>query len=310
MSLFVLPAFFALVLKVYVLAVAHSANTSSAFTRMVLVFALHNLTEVLAYLQFSFGSISDVIFRLYYAATLIMLYFMCLYCIEVSRLSILKKLVIPIFCWLIGVSLAVMFSDLLVAGVEPIGYAATAIRGSYYSVFSITILVGLLFVFSSLIVGYRSSHEHLAQVQCLYNLVALSPIVILGFLIIPVMILGYQVNAAGILPLCTTLFLLITLQSEDKHGLTDIRRFLPFSRERDTSSQIQALISRFSMDQISIKEMSNEIEKVALLHKLDQAGSVSEAARLLRVKRSTLYSMLNRHGLQSSGEKKVEDDSD
>lgn len=299
MSIFVLPALLALALKIYILVVAHAARSSRVFCGMVLVFAAHNFIEVVAYFQYSGGTLSETLFRVYYAATFCMLCYMCLYAIEVSKLKQLKKLLIPIVSWMTLASILVLFSNTLVSGVEPIGYAVTAIRGSNYWLFSATTLIALVFVAASLVTGYQKSASHHTKVQCLYNLFALAPIVVLGFVIIPLMYSGYQVNAAGFLPLCTSLFLLITLQSESRHHFTDIRRFLPNSLERKTSLEIQQLISRFSMDQISYKEMSQEIEKIALQHKMEEAGqSVSQAARLLKMKRSTLYSMLDRHGIK------------
>ncbi len=303
MTIYIMPALIALALKVYVLFIAHASKTSRVFAGMVLVFALHNATEVIAYLQFASGHMSEFLFRVYYAATLAVLCYMCLYCIEVSKLASLKKFQLPFTLWLALGTVLVLVTDLLVAGVTPISYAVTAKQGPYYWLFSLTTLLSLVFIVTSLIYGYRKSDEHVTQIQCLYNLVALFPVVILGFIVIPMMMFGYQLNAAGFLPICTTLFLLITLKSEDKHGFTDIRRFLPFSRERRMANDVQALISRFAMDQISYKEMSNEFEKIALKHKLDQADdSISQAARLLQMKRSTLYSMLNRHGMKR-GEK-------
>jgi hypothetical protein len=224
---------------------------------------------------------------------------MCLYTIEVSKLKAFKQLTIPVIAWMAFASLLVLFSDLIVAGFEPIGYAVTAIRGPYYWLFSATTIIALIFVAATLIYGYRKSESHHTQIQCLYSLFALAPIVVLGFLIIPLMYLGFQVNAAGFLPVCTSLFLLITLQSESRHRFTDIRRYLPYSQERKTAQEVQQLISKFSMDEISYKEMSAAFEKIALQHKLDEAGhSVSQAARLLKMKRSTLYSMLDRHGIK------------
>ena len=302
MSIYVLPALLALVVKIYVLLVARAANTSRIFSGMVLVFALHNLTELVAYLQFTRGELTLSLFKVYYAATLVTLGYLCLYCIEVARISALRRLYMPSVIWLTMCGIAIMFTDHVVAGFVSIGYSATAEQGPYYWVFSLTSIGATLFVVSSLIYGYRKSNNHVTQIQCLYNLMALTPFVLLGFVIIPLMLLGQEINAGGILPICTTLFLLITLQSESKHRFTDIRRYLPFSKERKIADEVMSLISKFSMDEISYKDLSNEIEKIALKSKLAQADdSISEAARLLKMKRTTLYSMLNRHGIEREG---------
>jgi len=299
MSIYVLPALVALVIKIYVLVIAHTARTTQVYSRMVLVFALHNLTEVISYIQFLQGSMPELLFRVYYAATMVMLYYMCVYAIAVTRIPFLKKLHVPLTLWVASGAVIAIGTDWLIAGFKPIGYSITAIQGPYYWMFGLSTLAALVFVTGTLVLGYRRSEEHKVQVQCLYNLAALSPVVILGFVIIPLLLTGQEINAAVVLPICTTLFLLITLQSEAKHRFTDIRRYLPFSREREMNTQVMSLISQFSMDQISYKEMSEQIEKIAIQHKLALSGdSISEAARRLKMKRTTLYSMLDRHGIK------------
>lgn len=299
MNIVMVPALLALAFKLYVVGAARSSRGSKVFFGMVLVFAAHNLTEVVGYIQFANGSDAELSMRIYYAATICMLAYMCLYAIEISRVLSLKKLVIPTVTWMVVATVIVLFTDKIVAGSYSIQYAVTAIKGPWYWVFVVDTVVSLVFVMTLLIFGYRRSESHRVQIQCLYNLVALSPIILLGFILVPLMMMGNRINAAGLLPICTTLFLLVNLQSESRHRFTDIRRFLPFSQERKTSLQVRDLISRFSMDEISYKEMSEEIEKIALTHKMDQADhSVSEAARLLKMKRTTLYSMLERHGIK------------
>ncbi|NNC99048.1 MAG: hypothetical protein HKN85_02585 [Gammaproteobacteria bacterium] len=299
MSYFIIPALIALALKLYILLVVHHSRASRLFYGMILIFALHNLCEVTAYIQFANGTISEFLLRAYYAITFCLLSYMCLYSIEVSKLEKLKSLMLPLCGWTIVASTMAFATDYLVSGIEPIGYSATAVKGSLYWIFSVTTLGSLIFVVVTLMYGYRHAATSRVQIQCLYTLFAMLPLVLVGFAIIPLMNMGYKINAAGVLPICTTLFLIITLKSESKHRFTDIRRFLPFSPERRTALEVQNIISRYSMDEISYKELTKDFEKIVIKHKLEKAGeSVSAAARAMQMKRSTLYSMLDRHGLK------------
>ena len=239
MSLYVVPALVALMLKLYILLIAHNSKSSRVFYGMILIFAIHNLCEVAAYIQFSEGIISEFLLRAYYAATFGFISYMCLYAIEVSKLNWLRRLSIPICAWMAVACLLVFFTDYLISGIQPMEHAVTAVPGAYYFLFSITALFSFLFVVGSLVRGYVSAPNHKVQVQCLYTLAAMSPIVLLGFIVIPLMSMGIEINAAGSLPICTTLFLIITLKSESKHGFSDVRRFLPFSRERKISNEVQ-----------------------------------------------------------------------
>lgn len=299
MMTYILPALVALLLKIYVVAIAQARKTRGVFLYMVLVFALHNFIEVVAYGMFAADNMPELMLRLYYISVLLMLWVMSKYSLKISRSNTFRGAFFLVTGMLIVGGLTSLFTDLIIAGVQEIAYSATAIRGKYYWLFTSLVLIGLAIVVVTLVHGYRTANEHLTQVQCLYFLAAITPFVLLGFFLVPAMFAGYKVNAAGLLPLCTTLFLLITLKGEAKHGLTDLRRFMPFSRERKTTVQVQEQISRFSMDTISFKELITNLEKIALKHKLDQADdSVSEAARLLKMKRTTLYSILERHDMK------------
>ena len=302
MSIYVLPALLALVIKIYVLIVARAANTSRIFEGMVLIFALHNLAELIAYIQFTEGRLTDELFRLYYVALLGIIGYLCFYSIEIAKIAVLRKLYLPFTVWALVLGVLLLTTDHIVQGFFSIGYSATAEQGPYYWLFSLTNMGATIFVTTTLIYGYRNSENHVTQIQCLYNLMALAPLVLLGFINITLLTFGKQLNAGGMIPIATTLFLLITLQSESKHRFTDVRRYLPFSKERKMADEVMSLISKFSMDEISYKDLSNEIEKIALKSKLAQADdSISEAARLLKMKRTTLYSMLNRHGIEREG---------
>ena len=118
-------------------------------------------------------------------------------------------------------------------------------------------------------------------------LVGITLVVLMGF--------GIKVSGAAILPVTTTLFLLITLKGEPKHGLTDIRRHIPLSLERRKSGQIMDIFSSYAKDELSYRDSLTEIEKLLVTYKHDKNnGNVSTTASTMNIPRSSLYSIFRR----------------
>lgn len=302
MSIFLLPALLALAIKLTVLVVSRmSARQSKFFITMVLVMACHNIAEVLGYLEFFNGIEAGNILRWYYLMTIVGLATIVFYAIDVSELhssqskvlSITAGSIIAVTALLGGL---IMFTNLIISGGSgSIGYAPVANQGPTYWLFSAFSVLCFAITIGYLIAGYRNAASHLAEIRCGYTLWALSPIIIVSLGLMVLMSFGLQVNAAAVMPIATALFLVITLKGEKAHGLTDIRRHIPFSLERRTSGDIMAIFSQYAQDDINYRDALNEIEKLLVLHKhAKHQGNVSSTAASMELPRSSLYSIFRR----------------
>lgn len=306
MSIYILPAGIALAIKLMVLFVVHNRiGQSSIFIAMVLVFAGHNLAEVLGFLEYFNGDRFDHVLRWYYVMTAWSISLMLLYSLEVSQSSHMSKLsTIAVLGGAATISLVILFSDFIVAGAASLGYIMTAEKGEMYGLFLGYVVLSSVIIGVVLFNGYRFSKKHLTEIQCSYTLLALSPILISGVAIILLMKIGYEINAAAIFPFMTTLFLLITLRSESKHGLTDIRRHIPFSLERRKASEIMDIFSSYAKDQANYRDSMVELERLMVTYKHDKnAGNVSATAATMGIPRSSLYSIFRRLNIEHKDSK-------
>ena len=135
----------------------------------------------------------------------------------------------------------------------------------------------------------------MVQIRCSYVLLAFSPLIVSCLFVIGLMAMGIPINATIIMPITTTIFLFVIIKSESKHKLTDLRRYLPRSSERQTSKEIMELYSLYSQDEISYRECMNQIERLLVIHKYAKNGNnASATAKSMEMPRSSLYSIFNR----------------
>lgn len=234
MSVYYLPALVGLIFKFVILGYAlKDKNVSRTLIALIFIFAWHNSIELMGYLKFLDDQSVANLFRIYYAVTILGLLAIAIHSLVVSKIHT-KHLSTGLIVLAIPLMLTVLLTDSIVAGHVSIGYSVTAIKGQYYSWFSVYTLICIVLTTSVLVDGYIKSEGHLDSIACLYSLFALAPLIVVSIVVLALKTLEIKINSAGIVPITTTLFLYIILKSESKHNFTDIRRFLPFSDERKT----------------------------------------------------------------------------
>jgi len=306
LRIYMLPAVLALLIKVVVLFLSHkSSKTSKIFFTMVMIFACHNVAELLGYVEFIQGMQLESLIRWYYVMSVCGLAAMLIYSIEICKLySNPRNLNLAIVSLVTIVSLIVLFTDMIVAGSIPIGYSVTAEKGQYYWIFQLTSLTTYVGLLWNLIRGYSRAEDHITEIRCSYTLFALAPIMLVSLTLLGLMAVGITLNAALLMPIASSLFLIITLKAESKHGLTDVRRHIPYSLERKTSNEIMDIFSKYAQDEINYRDSMAELEKLLVTHKHDKhGGNVSTTAASMDIPRSSLYSIFRRLEIDHSSEK-------
>jgi len=299
-TLYALPVVLALVVKLTLLMFAHRAGTKSEYLfGLIIAYVALNAAELMLFIEVGQDISGIAIVRSYYIAAAVAATYGCYYVYEIGRPNKSKRLlnviVLPLAVMLIGLS---FFTNVIVSGAESIGYGITAIKGSAYWVFSVLMFVVFAFIAYTLISGYKDTKHHAVQVKCTYALLAFSPIILAGVGVLAGMALGYKINAMAILPIATTAFIFIIVLSEKKHGLTDIRRFIPLSLESKLTTRIQNITGAYAQEAISHKEMLAEVEKLAVLYKLQKkGGNVSHISDSMGEPRSTVYWLCKRYNI-------------
>jgi len=300
MYYFIFPALIAFIFKAYILIVSRKSDHKVAFfIPMLIVFALHNLCELSAYIQFFDGSLSLSLFKTYYSITFVMFGFMAIYALKVSQLFKSNMVINVIYVLCVIFSFFAFTTDSIVVGIQSIGYSSMAVKGDFYWVFQLYILVMLLFVPISLFIRYKQSELSETKIACSVAFFAFLPILTVSLLVLALMFAGVNLNASGLMPIATTLFLFILVKYEANEGITDIRRWIPYSRQKRLTNELMSLSSLYSTDKIGYKEMLVEFEKLSIEYKYHESGgNISEAARRMKLKRTTLYSMIDRTGIK------------
>lgn len=295
MEIYILSAV-GLLIKIYVFFISQHVERKSYFYTMLAFFAIHNLSELFLLMPLEYSSGAEYIIKSYYASTFCALTFMVIYAIKISQIPILEKLMKPILAIGLGLAIISITTDLIAQGMLEIGYTRTAERGASYIVFPVFVLFTLVFTIATLVTAIRKAISVDAMVQSYIVLLALAPLLLCSFILLPIITMGLNMNATGIVPICTTAFLYIIVKTEAIHKMSDIRHLLPFSPERKFAQELLKIASLYSKEEIDHKQFRNDIEREALKYKYMNSGeNISEMSRIMGMNRSSVYSILSRH---------------
>ena len=166
MTIYVLPAVLALLIKLVVLFNSRSGTgRSTVFFTMVLIFAAHNSAELLGFLEYFKGAHLTNVLRWYYVMTVCVLAVMLLYAREVSTADRQNKYFnLGVAVVTVVVGSLILFTDLMIAGSTSLGFIMTAVKGPHYWIFSATVLLSFSAVTCYLVSGYRNAQDHLTEI--------------------------------------------------------------------------------------------------------------------------------------------------
>ncbi|MEO0368756.1 MAG: hypothetical protein AAF197_08215, partial [Pseudomonadota bacterium] len=140
------------------------------------------------------------------------------------------------------------------------------------------------------------------QIIALYKLLGISVLVGTSILSATFMYIDSPHNAFAIIPISSTIFLLVTFYGAGAYShKSDPRRLVPGTREFELDKKIKEAVYRYSIGEISHHQMMDLVEKTAVAYKYKTARrNTSKTARSMGLPRSSLYSIMNRHGLKVS----------
>ena len=168
MNIIVLPPVLALIVNFAVLwAASRSTSKTTGFIPLVIGFSMLNICEILGSFSGWSPAALEFIVRCYYCCAVISLTLVTLYAAEISKYQTLK-LNLSIGVLTAAVSLAIMFSDFILAGVHSIGYSVSANKGVAYIVFQLFSLGLLISVGAMLTLGYRNAQTHEQQLSLIH----------------------------------------------------------------------------------------------------------------------------------------------
>ncbi len=289
-----IPAVVAFVIKCFFLYSSMDSLKKNMFTVMLSISALHSLNELVGVGAFFLGNDVQLLMRLYYVMSVWWLGFALMYVFEVlSSKAIFNHITIVLVA---VISSLFLFTDLVISGFESNGLVPTAVKADFYWIFQAfalgTIAASILLLSKQIFFSKVSIDK---QLKCFYLLIGfLSPFITV-ICVIVMMQLGINISAVAIVPIATTLFVVFMVKSEQQHGLIDLRRFIPWSRENKASKKVNLIFTRLTLKEITLKEAENEFQKLAIEYQKELTNNnISVAAKNLGISRSGLYSKIEK----------------
>ena len=297
--IYALPAIIGLIIKLCLLYFARSSKKSKAFITFITLVSIHNISELFLFYEIFNQANPTFALKVYYACLLGVVAGMCVYVTKNTQprwANFVTKCTLILFPTLCCLTL---FSSTIVNGFMPLGALVTASKGNFYFLFQFTSTTSIIYTFTLLIKSCFFADTTEIKIRSAYILASFAPALIIALVVLALMIFGIQVNAIALLPIGTTLLVFITLKAESNHSVTDIRMYLPFSKERRTSQDLIQIMSDYSVSEKEYKKTVNEIERVLLKYSYEKSKYCkSTTAKKLNVSRSTLYGMLNRLNIE------------
>ena len=302
MNFFVIPVLVALFVK---LAAIIFASTSGIRSKGLFIFigglAFHNLCELGVFLaQGEPGVYAQTVMRAYYGVSFILVALACSWSMEVASLKsdpTIKVIVQVVWLGAICGAILVVTTNLIVAGAQSFTVTMTAIRGEYYAFFRIVAATALVTSGYILIRGIvEAGYEH-ERARCWRMLIAYTPLVLGALTILVLMNYDMQINAVAILPIASTFFLLVIIYSERKHSMTDMRRLIPGTKERQIMDSIQEEFLNYS-NEMQYDESIKKIQKLMVEYAFEKNDhKVKPTAEAIGMGKTRLYKMIDDHSI-------------
>jgi len=310
MTFYMWPAVIALIIKVRLLMSAINQGWGGkTWIGFVAVFALHNISELLLLSAAHWELSSEFLLRYYHCCTIAALVYCLAYVSNTSQYR-WQRIALHTAAWIgMVIGIVLIFTDSMINGFTKISYSVIATKGLYYPIFQIFMLVGSVLIFGTLLHNYRKTGDPKEEVQIGYTLLALTPLVLVTVGVVGLMMAGYKVNSLMIIPVASTLFLIITVKGRNSYLVNnDPRRLIPLTLESDFDRQLNLAKSQYSLENLGHKEAMFLIERALINYKREKNHRKhKQTAESMKVNRSTLYDRLHRLHIQRKREDQTND---
>lgn len=276
-------ALIALVFKVGFLAqVTIYSRISAATTMLALLLVAQNAAEFLGYLSWFGNPAIAGLFLHFYMATL---YFICCSLVHLATASAglrTQKTISTCFTVAALCLLYAQFTGQLIYGFTQHGYTITSEPGVLYKYFLLFVISALILVFVVLLRGASSANLEI-QTRCRLLLMAMMPILLVGFSVAILRAFRIDASTAIFLPIATTAFLAVILLKDKKEV------FLAMSIKWRTIWKLATLKT------LDVKTWKDTAEKELILGAVKfEPNSQKKAADLIRMSQPTMSRRLEK----------------
>ena len=255
-----MPAMLAFLAKIWLIAkVKNEPWMDKLWIGFVSVLALLNLSELLLYSGLVDAQTLGLMTRNYYVWCTVGLAYSFAYVMNANKYSIQRYFSYIVFGAAGFLCVAFLFTDILVSAATMDGLVITSTKSEFYPLFSA--FGGITAVLTLCVLGYNYHKETEAkqQIAYTYTVIGLIPVMFAAVALNLFLARGYSVNGSAVLPVLTTVFLLVTARGRDSSMISrDPRQMLPFGPESAAAKLI-----RFAQTKSALNE--NDFEKTMLL---------------------------------------------
>ncbi|MCH7814998.1 MAG: hypothetical protein IIC60_00370 [Proteobacteria bacterium] len=300
MELLLLPALFAICLKIAIFLRYHHSLRRENFNLAMFFIAIFllNIAELFSIkAQFSEHTLLLILLA-YDCCAIFTLHAYVNLALEYSEFNWhTNKIKLALNGILASLIVAMIFSRSIVAGVEPTSYSLTRIAGDMYWVFELYLLGGLLLAVSLLFRGMTHSASNVSRQQCLIVLISTAAPVAVTFAVMLLMAIGVNINSAILMSLAFTASLAMMVFAEEKTRLFRLLTFIPYTKERKFHKQLMEQITECiaindnpaAEKSLNLKRMMREFEGAVVAHVLGYyAGNQKKTASALGVSEATV----------------------
>ena len=295
---FYVPASLALLVKLVIISKRSKIQISPILARpfwlLLLCLGVLNVMEILAYVNASLGNhfsyLVLYVLRGYYV--FLSLAFAMLFEISVILAMDQKKTWKGLWGFRLICAAIVIFisvSESVVISAEFIGYTFSRVPGPYYFVAPAYLFTMLLLSMITCCFGYIVAKTHYAKVQCTFVILSVFSMAIPIVLVIILMAYEVKISAALILPIASTLFLIVLTYALNTRGIYNIRVWIPGSKMCSLFFSWHKEFVIYPDWMMSAKERRQRNEKRFLIEALMRAdGNQGKAAKNLNVSPSSM----------------------
>lgn len=314
-----LPAILALAAKVallsYTIRSGRPERYAIFFIWFLIALGIQNLGEIGHFVALKFGDpmLLGTSLNIYYVATVLSLPAIVAFALQLAlgnsgRLNIdLIWISLLILCGILA--LLVPTSDLIISGYQVIVFSAKRIPGEYFFLLELALVASALATIALFVYGAVTGSSFRSRMLNSYMLVGIAPLAIsVVAVVVALHLFDTAYNAAMIVPIAVTWFLLVTAYAIRNHKLLDIQFALPWTALAQARRSFHQRLTAFSRNfpatmPRAIKEMSEmlscPVALVGLQEPIMAGGHFNlegiKTSRLKRISEWTHVSTLRRN---------------
>lgn len=322
MELFVIPALFAIALKVAIF-LRYSESLRRANLNLGLFFIatfLLNLVELFGYQPTYEGNTMMTVLLAYYCAAVFVIHGYINLALDYSQFKWkLSKVRVALNVILALLVVNIIFNRQIIAGVSFTEITLTREAGSMYWLFQTYALGGVVGALALLIIGYKKQKSNLARQRCFVMIFSTFPLVLTTVVIVATMATGSTVTAAFLMPVAISLMLGIIVYAEEKTRLFRLLTFVPYTKERKLHNELLEKVTDCLLvnadpanhKELNLKQVMKEFEGSVVEHVIGYYGGNQKlAAQALGVSEATISrrarALPNRSAARDSGKNQQE----